>query len=129
MKQQLKYVIIRIKDNEYAILFSTQLTHSIVAYQYRTAVVSAGLANFEDGAFKGCEGESESLTKLLERPIVSRSIDPIIIYKTLLAGPWDYQLPPDSLELLPDVKSKFDDFIVELNKLYYQHIEASSDKN
>ena len=90
----LKYVIIKDKSSrEKAILFDSAIVHADVFN--KSNIISAGFCKliFDDRSdntlIVEVDGESISLN------IKSRSIDRDIIYKSLIAGPWDYNLFPE----------------------------------
>ena len=85
----LKYIIVKNKFHELAILFDIRLVHSSV-YNNKDEIVSAGFCYLKyDNAFIiETYGKSESLG------IESHIDDRDIIYRTMIAGAWDYGVYP-----------------------------------
>jgi len=106
--KQFKYIIVSNGDVEKAILFDPFIVHSFITVK-KFKIISAGFCTiyFDERSVNGlivqANGESISLK------LKSREIDRDIIYKSLMAGPWDYGIQPGDLmhnELEDSIKKK-----------------------
>ena len=90
--KQFKYIIVSNGDAEVAILFNPFLVHSFIKVE-KFKIVSAGFCKLISYYNKELQGDSlaiEANGESISLKLKSRSIDKDIIYKTCIAGPWDY---------------------------------------